>query len=69
MHELNEPSADVPLLVPSRRLALALLSTEEVGGGGVTCEACRNDQMCMLAAGQHATCSWLPGSKQCLLVP
>ena len=39
MHELNEPSTNVPLLAPSLRLALALLSTDEVGGGGVTCEA------------------------------
>lgn len=42
MRGLNEQSANLPRLVPSRRLALALLSTEEVGGGGVTCEACRN---------------------------
>ena len=68
IHGLNEQSANLPRLVPSRRLALALLSTEEVGGGGVTCEACRNIQMCMLVAGQHPTCSWLSGSKPSLLV-
>ena len=39
MHELNEPSASVPLLAASRRLALALLSTDDVGSGGVTCGA------------------------------
>ena len=43
MHEPNEPCANLPLLAPSRRFALALLSTDEVDGGSVTCEACRNN--------------------------